>query len=253
MLNSTKRFSSRVENYVRYRPGYPEEIIRLLREECSLKAESVIVDVGSGTGKLSELFLKNGNPVFGVEPNKEMREAGGRLLKHFESFTSVEGAAEATTLEGRSADFITAGQAFHWFDHRQTRIEFLRVLKSGGWVVIVWNDRRSEATPFLTQYENLLLEFATDYEQVNHRRVDDATTILKFFNTQPRLKTFPSAQCFDFDGLKGRLLSSSYAPETGAPKHDEMLSALKRIFETHQQNGQVVFEYDTKVYYGHLT
>jgi ubiquinone/menaquinone biosynthesis C-methylase UbiE len=252
MLNSTKRFSSRVENYVRYRPGYPNEIIKLLRDDCELKNDSIIADVGSGTGKLAELFLKNKNHVFGVEPNKEMREAGERLLKNFPHFSSVDGAAEATTLPDQSVDFITAGQAFHWFEHEKCRVEFSRILKSGGWVVIVWNDRRSHATPFLAEYEKLLLEFATDYEQVNHRRVDDATVIRGFFRIQPCLKTFTGVQQFDFEGLKGRLLSSSYTPESGQPKHDEMLAELKRIFDVHQQNGQIVFEYDTHVYYGRL-
>jgi ubiquinone/menaquinone biosynthesis C-methylase UbiE len=251
MLNPTQRFSNRVDNYVRYRPGYPREIIDLLNNDCGLTKDSVIADVGSGTGKLAVLFLENGNRVFGIEPNKEMREAGERLLKHFPLFSSVNGAAEATQLSEHSADLITAGQAFHWFDLQRCRAEFLRVLKPGGWVVIVWNDRRSNATPFLADYEKLLLEFATDYTQVNHRRIDD-TAIRDFFHIQPHFKSFANAQQFNFDGLKGRLLSSSYAPEAGQPKHDDMLAALEQIFSTHQRNGCVVFEYDTHVYYGRL-
>lgn len=253
MLNSTQRFSSRVENYVRHRPCYPKAILDLLTAECGLTKESVVADIGSGTGKLTQLFLENGNRVFGVEPNREMREAGERLLKDFPNFSSVDGTAEATTLPDQSGDFIVAGQAFHWFDHQQCRREFLRVLKPGGRIVIVWNDRRSQATPFLAEYEKLLLEFATDYEQVNHRRTDDPATIRAFFRTEPQLKTFSYAQQFDFDGIKGRLLSSSYAPEAGHPKHVAMLESLKRIFDTHQQNGHVMFEYDTHVYFGSLT
>ncbi|MGH7952963.1 MAG: class I SAM-dependent methyltransferase [Limisphaerales bacterium] len=252
MLDPTKRFSSRAENYVRYRPGYPKEIIDVLRDDCGLTRDSIIADVGSGTGKFTKLFLENGNRVFGIEPNKEMREAGERLLKGFSHFTSVDGAAEATMLPDQSVNFIAAGQAFHWFEYEKCRVEFSQILKPGGWVVIVWNDRRSNATPFLVAYEKLLLEFATDYEQVNHRLVDDIAIIREFFRVQPRLKTFSNVQQFDFDGLKGRLLSSSYAPETGQPKHDEMLETLKRIFETYQQNGRVAFEYDTHVYYEHI-
>jgi ubiquinone/menaquinone biosynthesis C-methylase UbiE len=252
MLDSTKRFSSRVENYVRYRPGYPKEIMDLLRADCGLTKDSVIADIGSGTGKLAELFVENGNRVFGVEPNQPMREAGERLFKNSPRFTSVDGTAEATTLPDRSADFVTAGQAFHWFDHEKSRAEFARILKPGGWIALVWNDRRNDASPFLAEYEKLLLEFATDYEQVNHRRTDDATAIRAFLRIQPRLKMFSSGQYFDFDGLKGRLLSSSYAPEAGQPKHDAMLAALKRIFDAHQQNGRVAFAYDTHVHYGRL-
>lgn len=252
MTDPTKRFSSRVENYVRFRPGYPPEIIGLLCDDCGLTQDSVVADVGSGTGKLTELFLASGNRVFGVEPNREMREAGERLLQHFPRFTSVDGTAEAATLPDRSADFIAAGQAFHWFDTGKCRAEFLRVLKPGGWVVVVWNDRLVDATPFLATYEELLRKFSTDYEQVNHRRFNDGVAVKNFFGGKPRLKNFSNAQHFDFEGLKGRLLSSSYAPEAGQPKHDEMLAALKRIFAAHQKNGQVVFEYETHVFHGQL-
>jgi ubiquinone/menaquinone biosynthesis C-methylase UbiE len=178
-LDPTKRFSSRVDNYVRYRPGYPAEIVDLLRQDCGLKKNSMVADIGSGTGKLSELFLKAGCEVFGVEPNKEMREAGAQM--DFENFTSVDGTAEATNLPVQSMDFLTAGQAFHWFDHAKCRAEFLRILKRNGWLVIVWNDRRTGTTPFLEDYEKLMLEFGTDYKEVNHRRTDKPEIIEKFF------------------------------------------------------------------------
>jgi len=249
-LNPTKRFSNRVADYVRYRPGYPVEIVDLLRNECGLMKNSVIADIGSGTGKLSELFLKFGCPVFGIEPNKEMREAGEQM--NFPNFTSVDAAAEATTLPARSVDFITAGQAFHWFDHAQCRAEFLRILKPGGWTVIIWNDRRSDTTPFLADYERLLAEFGTDYAQASHRRTDKPEVIRAFFGVEPRFKKFSQTQRFDFEGIKGRLLSSSYAPAAGQPKHEEMLAALKQIFEARQENGAIAFEYETHVYYGHL-
>lgn len=250
MLRPTERFSNRVDNYVRYRPGYPKEIVDLLRRECGLVPDSVVADIGSGTGKLAELFLETGNRVFGVEPNREMREAGERLLRDFPRFTSVEGTAEKSTLGDHGVHFVTAGQAFHWFDVEKCRSEFLRILKPDGWVVLVWNDRR-DSTPFLVAYEKLLLKFSTDYEQVNHRRIDD-TKLAGFFGTKPRSKTFPYVQHFDFAGLKGRLLSSSYAPEAGQPGHEEMLDALARIFKAHQVNDRVAFEYDTRVYFGHL-
>ncbi len=252
MPDPTQRFSSRVENYVRFRPGYPKEIIRQLRDDCGLTKDSVAADIGSGTGKLAELFLENGNRVFGVEPNREMRAAGERLLTHFPRFTSIDGTAEATTLPDHCVDLAAAGQAFHWFDAEKCRAEFLRILKPGGWVVIVWNDRLTDTTPFLTAYEELLREFSTDYEQVNHRRFNDGVAINQFYHGQPRLKKFPNVQRFDFEGLKGRLLSSSYAPEAGQPKHGEMLAALKRIFAAHQKGGRVVFEYETRVYCGRL-
>ena len=251
MLAPTERFSNRVDNYVRYRPGYPAGIVDLLRGECELTADSIVADIGSGTGKLTELLLECGCRVFGVEPNQEMRAAAERQFKSHPCFTSIASAAEATVLADRSIDLVVVGQAFHWFDQKQCRAEFARILKPGGWVVLIWNDRRTDATPFLIAYEALLREFATDYEKVNHRNID-GTVLRQFFGGEPKLKTYPYAQHFDFAGLRGRLLSSSYAPEQGQPKHEEMLVELRRIFDAHQQEGRVTFDYDTLVYWGRL-
>jgi SAM-dependent methyltransferase len=251
MLTPTQRFSSRVDNYVRFRPGYPEELVEYLRTECGLTKQAVIADIGSGTGKLTELFLRNGNSVMAVEPNQEMREAGERLLANSPNVTSIAGTAEATTLPDRSVDFIAAGQAFHWFKPEPTRAEFRRILKPGGQVLLIWNGRR-DTTPFLAAYEKLLRDFGTDYEQVNHRNVGPEK-LRGFFGAEPKLETFPYAQHFDFEGLKGRLLSSSYVPEAGQPKYEGMLAELRRIFDAHQSRGQVAFEYDTLLYWRSLT
>ena len=249
--NATSRFSDRVENYVRYRPGYPAEALRALQLECGLQPSSVIADVASGTGIWTRMLLENGNRVFGVEPNGDMRQAGDRLLASFPNFTSVEGKAEATTLPDRSVDFVTAAQAAHWFDRRRARQEFARILKPGGWLVLLWNERLIDTTPFLREYEELLLEFGTDYQDVRHERTTDAVN--EFFDPLPyRERTFPMRQDFDYAGLEGRLLSSSYAPGPGHAKHEPMLAALERIFEDHAVKGRVGFEYTTRVYFGRL-
>jgi SAM-dependent methyltransferase len=167
--NATTRFSDRVADYIKYRPHYPVEIIDLLAANCGLTPESVIADIGCGTGFLAELFLENGNPVIGVEPNREMREAGEAYLADYGRFTSLDGTAEATKLPGHAMDFVLAGQAFHWFDREKTRAEFQRVLKDDGFAVLVWNDRRVDATPFLRDYEELLQTYATDYNEINHK------------------------------------------------------------------------------------
>jgi SAM-dependent methyltransferase len=248
----TRRFSTRVENYIRYRPTYPQPVVDLLKDECGLTGESVIADVGSGTGILSELFLRNGNRVYGVEPNREMREAGERLLAAYDNFVSVEGRAEATTLAGKSVDLITAGQAFHWFEREGARREFARVLKDTGWVVLIWNDRRTEGTPFLEDYERMLSDFGTDYHEVSEGWANDEL-IQPFFGAERvRLKSFENRQVFDFDGLQGRLMSASYAPEPGHPNFAPMMQTLASIFERYAEDGKVIVEYDTKVFYGQL-
>ncbi len=249
-MDPTQRFSSRVDNYVKYRPSYPAAILDLLAAECGLTAESIIGDIGSGTGLLAELFLKNGNRVFGIEPNKEMREAGEQLLKGYARFTSIAATAEATTLPDHSLDFITAGQAFHWFDRDRVKVEFPRILKPRGSIVLVWNDRRVDSTPFLRAYEELLRKYSPEYPRVDHRNVDDHVIDATFPSFRFHLKSFENRQVFDFDGVQGRLLSSSYAPEAGHPNHAPMLDALAAIFDQYQLDGRVSFDYETKVYYG---
>ena len=251
MSDPLARFSNRAENYVRYRPGYPAGVIEILRSDCGLTEASVIADVGSGTGILSEMFLKNGNPVFAIEPNAAMRLAAEGLLNKYAQFKSIDATAEATTLEARRVDIVTAAQAFHWFDRARAKREFARILKPGGWVVLIWNERLLDATAFLREYENLLLRYGTDYEKVRHENV--TSEITEFFAPERfALQTLKNVQQFDFESLKGRLLSSSYAPDQDDPNFAAMLRKLEEIFNTNQNDGIVNFEYETKVYYGHL-
>jgi SAM-dependent methyltransferase len=248
----TGRFSTRVADYVKYRPGYPPAVLRLLEEECGLDPTSVVADVGSGTGLLSELFLKNGNRVYGVEPNREMREAGEGFLAAYPNFTSVDGRAEATTLDGASVDFVTAGQAFHWFDPPRARREFMRIIRPGGWVVLVWNDRRTAGTPFLEEYERLLLEYGTDYKEVSVKYAEESMLAALFGPSEMRARSFDNEQVFDFDGLRGRLTSASYTPQPGHPDFDPLMRDLEALFRRHEREGRVVVAYDTKVFYGQL-
>jgi SAM-dependent methyltransferase len=250
--NATTRFSDRVADYIRYRPSYPVEIIDLLADRCGLTPESVIADIGSGTGILSKLFLDNGNPVVGVEPNADMRAAAEESLADYARFTSLGGCAEATRLPSRAMDFIVVGQAFHWFDRDKARREFLRIGKEGAVTVLLWNDRRTGSTPFLIDYEKLLQSFGTDYADINHRNVQDAAVFGAFFGAAPAEAAFGNVQHFDFDGLVGRMASSSYLPARDDPRFAALLAAARELFERHAVGGQVAFEYDTRVYFGAL-
>ena len=253
-VDPTRRFTSRVENYVRHRPGYPGEILELLRKRSGMTPEAVIADVGSGTGILSRLFLENGNRVFGIEPNAEMRLAGERLLEGYEGFTSIDATAEDTSLADRSVDFVVAGQAFHWFDPEPARAEFARILRPDGRVGLVWNARRKERTGFLAAYENLLEAHGTDYAEVNHGRRGSAEEVRRFFSPEPVAEfVFDNTQVFDLEGLKGRVLSSSYVPAEGEPGCAEMLDDLENIFDRHASDGRVTLRYDTRVYFGGLS
>jgi len=251
-MDKLQRFSNRVENYVRYRPHYPAELAERLSALNILQSGSVIADVGSGTGFSAKLFLERGNTVYGIEPNREMREAGEAILSAFENFHSIAGTAEATTLQAGSVDLVVAGQAFHWFDVPAFKKECERILRPGGHVLLIWNDRRPDSTDFLKAYEDLLNMFGTDYKEVNHRNVQDEAMDAFFGKKKWNMFSVENFQVFNFEGLKGRLLSSSYVPAEDHPDTPFMLNVLKKIFLRYQENGTVRFEYDTKVYYGQL-
>ena len=250
----TRRFSNRVADYLKYRPSYPPALLDHLAHVAALTPDAVIADLGSGTGLLTELFLRRGHRVFGLEPNAEMRAAGEQQLAAFPLFTSLAAPAEATTLPDHSIDLIVAGQAFHWFDRPRARAEFRRILRASPRdnVALIWNERLVGITPFLAAYEELLQKFSTDYASIDHRQITD-DVLAEFFHPHPvTLATFKNRQLFDLAGVKGRLLSSSYAPAPGDPRHEPMLAALAQIFHTHQQGGRITFDYQTKVYASRL-
>src|SRR5215469_14257878 len=251
IADPTLRFSSRVENYIRYRPGYPSEVLDTLKSECGLAPASVVADIACGTGIFTKMLLENGNVVFGVEPNREMREAAERLLAGYPEFKSISGTAEATNLPDGSVDFATAAQAAHWFDLPKARREFARILKPGGWAVLIWNERSTGTTPFLRAYEELLLAHGTDYAQVRHEHTTDK--IGDFFLSSPfQPREFDMRQEFGYEDLEGRLLSSSYAPVQGHPNYEPMLKELRRLFEEFKKDGRVSMDYRTKMFYGQL-
>lgn len=244
--NGINRFSNRVTNYIKYRPDYPYQIIEFLQSEIGLNKNHIIADIGSGTGLSALNFLKNGNKVIGVEPNDEMRAAGEDFLKDFNNFESVNGNSENTNIDSNSIDLIIAGQAFHWFDIENTKVEFKRILKSNGKVILIWNEK-DFSKPLMSEYEKFIIKHGTDYEKVRQENIN--TEVLNLFYKEFNVKTFYNKQIFDFEALKGRLLSSSYIP-LEENKVSEMISELKNMFDKHKNEDKVDFEYITKVYYG---
>lgn len=246
--DTVTRFSNRVENYVKYRPGYPTAVYDTLRQHANLTPASRIADIGCGTGLLAKLLLEHGQTVLGVEPNKEMREASEQLLAEFGGFTAVNATAEATTLPNHSLDLITAGQAFHWFNHAQARPEFQRILRPGGLVALVWNQRRMEDRPSMQAYEALMYKYSNQYEQLN--QANSYPEIEPFFGQPVLTYTFDNIQLFDFDGLRGRFLSSSYAPTPGQPLYAAAMADLQGVFDTFAENGRFPFIYITRLFLG---
>lgn len=252
MRDSTERFSTRVDDYVRARPGYPIDLVRAIDGAVGLSPETIVADIGAGTGISTALFLAHGGTVFAVEPNAAMREAAVAKFGATAGFHPIEGTAERTTLAAGAVDLVVAGQAFHWFDRERAHREFHRILRPGGVVALFWNDRLTDRSPFLQDYEQLLEAFGTDYREVVHRNVT-LDVLSAFFGGAYDTMRFTNAQSLDFEGLSARLLSSSYTPAPGDARREPMLRELRRIFDVHQQQGRVQLLYETRLHMGRLT
>jgi SAM-dependent methyltransferase len=245
------RFSSRVDAYVKYRPGYPAGIAELFAREAGLGTASAVADIGSGTGISAEPFLKARHVVYCVEPNAPMRTAAERSLGGYPGFRSVAGSAESTGLPDDSVDLVLCAQAFHWLDRARASREFARITRPGGHVALLWNSRLKRGTAFLEGYETLLIRHGTDYSRVDH----DAITgdeIRAFLGPAMRHASFPNEQRFDLAGLRGRVESSSYTPLPGQPDYEPLFAGLEELFARTATDGHVTFAYETRVYWAPL-
>lgn len=250
-MDYKQRFSSRVENYIKYRPGYPEEIIPILKNEIRFKKEEVVADIGSGTGISAKLFLENGNTVYGIEPNEPMRKAAEGWLNAYDKFISIHGSAEQTTLNDNSVDLIVCAQAFHWFDRAQAKLEFNRIAKNDAHLCLIWNDRKKKDA-FQQDYEKLIQQYAIDYNEVSHRNIS-AEIISAFYNPNKFKEILLNyEQHFDLQGLIGRITSSSYMPNEGDENFPQLRNAIVDLFNSHKQNEMVTFAYDTFLYIGQI-
>ncbi len=251
MNDTVSRFSNRVENYVKYRPGYPTAMMEFFQSELGVGPASVVADIGSGTGLSSRPFVELGCRVYGIEPNAAMRDAADEFLKGFQNFVSVDGTSENTTLPDDSVDIALAAQAFHWFDPGPTGREFKRILRPGGYAALIWNERQLDTTAFLRDYEQLLLKYGRDYSKVRHENVSEEM-LSGFFNAGFERVSFPNEQVFDLAGIRGRLLSSSYMPDETDPVYDAMIDELALLFAKHAENDRIKVFYDTNIFYSRL-
>jgi ubiquinone/menaquinone biosynthesis C-methylase UbiE len=250
MNQSTKRFSNRVDDYVKYRPSYPPAVFSTLQSHCGPGADYKVADIGSGTGIFTALLIEHGYQVYAVEPNKEMRGAAERNLMSSTQFHSITGTAENTGLDSNSVNLITVAQAFHWFRRKETKREFRRILRHDGWTALVWNQRKT-GLPFQRAYAELLTRHAPEYRSSNHMNIDESL-IRDFLGPNTKCFKFENQQQFDLEGLTGRMRSSSYTPTPDCPEFVPLMSGLKDVFYAHAIDGQVVFDYETRLYLGQL-
>lgn len=254
MSDSTSRFSSRVDHYVKYRPSYPSDLLDFLFRQNFLHPGDSVGDIGSGTGIFTKLLLERGAKAYGVEPNGPMRAAAETYLSSFgDAFVSIDGRAEASGLEDNSLDAITCAQAFHWVDPVAAKREFARILKPGGPVIVIWNNRSVDADAFAAAYDQVLRSHGIGYQRVKKSWVVPDAVWQDFFEGgQYIFQCFDNRQVFEWEGLLGRSLSSSYVPNEQDPAFPEFERQLRLVYDAHQKNGLVAFTYCTEVYVGKI-
>lgn len=250
--NPTERFSDRVDNYIKYRPGYPPQVLAHLKDKCGLSTASVIADIGAGTGIFTKLLLDEGYKVYAVEPNQPMRDAAVEQLSVYKNFIPVDGAAEDTTLPDKSIDLIVCAQAFHWFSNDNTKMEFKRILTDNAKTALIWNNRLNDADEFSVAYDALLKNDSVDYNKVNHQNISDIDFKAFFKDGVYEVKKVPNIQVFDEGGLIGRAFSSSYVPPQGSDKGEQFLKLLKGLFNRYNNYGKISFHYQTEIYLGEV-
>lgn len=259
-MKPAARFSGRSKQYVKYRPSYPPQVISHLRETIGWTKEKKIADVGAGTGIFTKLLLEQGNEVFAIEPNDDMRH---ELVKQLQAYMTTQdaqhcklsvlnGSAEATELSEHSVDGIVCAQAFHWFDQERAREEFIRVLKPQADVVLLWNQRDVQASEFVRDYESLFMQYGEQYDQVKHKQMS-VEALTAFFGSKPQLVSYYYEQPLEYEQLIGRIQSSSFSITEEDDRYEAFMDDIKALFSRHEQAGVVKMIYRTDVYWGKLT
>lgn len=245
------RFDGMGKIYSRFRPSYPQEFIDCLFSEIGMNKDSVIADVGSGTGILTGQLLSKGCRVYAVEPNNDMRAAAEKNLKGFSNFVSVNGTAENTTLADSSVDYITVAQAFHWFDRQVFKRECKRILKPGGSVILVWNSRDAESE-FVQENDKLNRKYCPSFKGFigGMRGAVDEGDFSDFFSGRFEARSFENHLQFDEQGFIGRNLSSSYALKETDGNYSEYVFELKKLFEKYKNGETVVMPNFARCYIG---
>lgn len=248
--DSSNRFNQKASHYSKARPSYPDECVDWILDRVGFSSNISVADVGSGTGILTELFLKRGAFVFGVEPNSEMRaEAERSLLSEYELFRSVSGSAEETSLMDDSVQLVTVAQAYHWMDPEKTTSEFRRILQPGGLVALLWNDRQAEASEFMSGYEELLEKYGTEFEEIRDRATVRGLDSLFGQDSFEEFKAI-NVVSMSIDDLHGLVQSLSYLPSAGEKGFQELSEDLGRLFESQEEDGEVRFVYETSCFLG---
>lgn len=246
-MNNTQKFSGKADVYAAARPSYPKELFTFLKSEYHLGAGTVIADIASGTGKFTQPLVQMGCKVYAVEPNDDMRSQAESLLGGYENFISVNGSAENTGLGDHSVDFISAAQAFHWFDPARFGAECKRIIKPSGKVFMLYNYRNEDAeiTKRLSDIcQRLCPKFKGFSGGVKSNNVES------FFGGKCEVFTFKNDLCYNRDTFVKRMLSSSYAPREGDENYNFFITELNAVFDDFSDNDNLLMPNNTQLYVG---
>jgi SAM-dependent methyltransferase len=215
-------FARSADAYDRARPDYPEAAIAWLADRMGLRAGRTVVDLAAGTGKLTRPLAATGAEAIAVEPVAEMRARIGPAATQV-----LDGTAEAMPLPDASADAVTVGQAFHWFDGPAALAEIHRVLRPGGALALVWN-RRPLEHPVHAAIERIIAPYHRDeprHRSGAWRAVFDETTL--FGPLEER--TFEHARPHDADALADRVGSTSFIAALDDEARAEVIAAVRAL------------------------
>lgn len=247
-MDNTGKFTGRQEDYAAARPSYAEGLLELLRGLYAPPERFAAADIGSGTGKLSAQLLKSGFTVYGVEPNGDMRGAAEALLGGGTRFASVDGSDRDTGLPDRSVDFVTAAQAFHWFDGPAFARECRRILRPGGRVFLIWNMRAD--APANRALAGVFRAYCPSFKGFSGGVTEDDETIRAFFGGQYEKRRFPNPLVFDRERFLRRCFSGSYSLREGDRDYPAYRRALEELFDAYARDGLLTQPNETLVYLG---
>ena len=246
-MDYTNRFSGKGEIYAKARPKYAAGLFDYLKNAMGVPAGSVFADVGSGTGIFAEQLLDCGYKVFAVEPNADMRKKAEEKLSANRNFVSVVGSDGNMNLPDKSVDYVTAAQAFHWFDAEAFRRECRRVLKPGGKVILVYNARDMKADG-IKALANLHSRYNPEFHGFSNGMSHEKC--MNFFTGTCDVFRADNTQVYDRQGYVNFALSSSYSLKAGDTRYAEYLKDIGKIFDTFSVDGFIAVPTETVAYIG---
>lgn len=248
-MKNTEKFTEKAKHYEVGRPSYAQELIDCLYHNYNLNSQSIIADIGAGTGKLTKQLLQKGSRVIAVEPNDAMRSIAQQGLQEYDTIQIVNGTDVATTLSDQSIDVITVAQAFHWFDAALFQKECARILKANGKVFLIWN-MRDENAPVNKETYEIFQKYCLNFYGFSGGIQQDDANITTFFHHDYVIEKFPNPLFFSKDTFLQRALSASYSLKDGDPQFEEYVQTLTALYDKYEKNGLLEVPNDSVAYIG---